>query len=251
MEKEDIEATYACIKAWGEEKSATGEGTGKRLFAFFNSGPESGASQPHRHIQFLPVEAMMEQPIDGTGTDGLAWRPLIDMIVESKSRTHMIVESKSRTQSEYRCLDELPFAHFALPLPPNPSADILHAIYLSLYRAAVSTAKAAEDTNLNGDGAQSSGPAAISHNLAMTESAMMICPRRNETAHISVDENAAGGDDGSIVESGILALNGTILAGTFMVKAEAEWNELRRNPEILVGALGTVGFGAGLGRASL
>lgn len=241
MEKEDIEATYACIKAWGEEKSATGDGTGKRLFAFFNSGPESGASQPHRHIQFLPVEAMTEQPIDGTGTDGLAWRPLIDMIMESKSRT----------QSEYRCLDELPFAHFALPLPPNPSADILHAIYLSLYRAAVLTAKAAEDTNLNGDGAQPSGPAAISHNLAMTESAMMICPRRNETAHISVDKNAAGGDDGSIVESGILALNGTILAGTFMVKAEAEWNELRRNPEILVGALGTVGFATGSGRASL
>lgn len=240
MAKEDLEATYACIKSWDEEETSDGDGTGKRLFAFFNSGPDSGASQPHRHIQFLPVEAMMEQPIDETGTDGLAWKPLIDLIMESKSQT----------QTEHRCLDQLPFAHFALPLPRNPSVDTLHAIYLSLYRDAVSIAKA-EGASIDGDGAQTSGPTAISHNLAMTESAMMICPRRNETAKISVDKNAAGGDGGSIAESGVLALNGTILAGTLMVKAEAEWNELRQNPENLVGVLGTVGYATGLGRASL
>lgn len=247
LERGDLEATYTCIKAWESgngDNSQTHDKPGKRLFAFFNSGSESGASQPHRHLQFLPVEAMAEQQqVEGSETSGSSssWRPLIDAVFESKS------------ESEYRHLDKLPFAHFALPLPPNPSADTLHAIYLSLYRAAVSTVKAADGGNVShaGDadtpgGASASGPAAISYNLAMTESAMMICPRCNETAQIYPP-----GSDDAVVGSGVIALNGTILAGTLMVKAEAEWNELRRDPEVLTGALSTVGYAPGLGRASL
>lgn len=230
LEKGDLEATYACVKTWGEAETG---GDGKRLFAFFNSGAESGASQPHRHIQFLPVEAMMQQ--DGEG-EGSAWRPLIDVAAAAAEGGG----SKSKTHPEYRWSDRLPFAHFALPLPPNPSAEQIHAIYLSLYRAAVAAAAAAEGKAHDHDPHQIDGEAAISHNLAMTESAMMICPRRNESASISLGKKGAE----EVAEAGVIALNGTILAGTLMVKAEAEWNELRRNPEVLGSVLAAIGHPA-------
>lgn len=52
----------------------------------------------------------------------------------------------------------------------------------------------------------------------MTTSGMAIVPRRNEGATI---RNSQG------VEVGSVALNGTLLAGTLMVKLEDEWNALR------------------------
>ena len=229
LEKGDLEATYACVKTW----AGAGAGAGKKLFAFFNSGEESGASQPHRHIQFLPVEAMMQQ--EGEGEERSAWKPLIDVAAEG-----------SKAHPEYRWSDRLPFAHFALPLPSNPSAETLHAIYLSLYRAAVAAAAAAEGKPHEHDPHQTDGEAVISHNLAMTESAMMICPRRNESASISLGKKGAGDE---VAGAGVIALNGTILAGTLMVKAEAEWNELRRNPEVLGSVLAAIGYPAEVARS--
>jgi ATP adenylyltransferase len=77
LEEDDVAATYAVLKAWrsdgvGEENG----GRGKRLFCFFNSGKHSGASQAHRHLQFLPEESVRE----GTGPD--VWSLLIDRITE-------------------------------------------------------------------------------------------------------------------------------------------------------------------------
>jgi ATP adenylyltransferase len=216
LEKEDLEAAYSCIKAWGEENRAN-DASPKRLFAFFNSGNESGASQPHRHLQFLPVEAMSQ-------SESGSWQPLTD-VVSSQSIS---------SASKYLRSAQVPFAHFALPLPPNPSPDTLHTIYLSLYRAGLAAAQ-----GNSGDVSQmTSGPAAISYNLAMTDSVMLICPRRNESARISVDSATSR----EVSEAGIVALNGTILAGTLMVKAEAEWDELRRHPETLKDILTAVGY---------
>lgn len=73
LEQDDLEATYACLKSWEEGQD------GKRLYAFFNSGEQSGASQPHRHLQFLPLEGMR----DGGATSG--WDLLIDLILLGKS----------------------------------------------------------------------------------------------------------------------------------------------------------------------
>jgi diadenosine tetraphosphate (Ap4A) HIT family hydrolase len=75
LEQDDLEATYACLKAWGAE------GKQKRLFAFFNSGEHSGASQPHRHLQFLPVENMRDHE------EANGWDLLIDLILEGKRCT--------------------------------------------------------------------------------------------------------------------------------------------------------------------
>ena len=219
LEKDDLEAAYACIKAWEPSDNNSNK---NRLFAFFNSGEESGASQPHRHLQFLPVEAMAQD----SGDD---WRPLIDAVAAQSP-------PPTSGSAPYRRLSQLPFAHFALPLSESPSADELHSTYLSLYRAALATSPSSSGISQN---PPTTGPAAISYNLAMTESTMMICPRSNESAQIAVDTDGSGEE---VAEAGIVALNGTILAGTLMVKAEAEWNELRRNPESLARVLAAIGF---------
>jgi ATP adenylyltransferase len=73
LEQDDLEATYACLKAWAEDDKQ------RLLFAFFNSGDHSGASQPHRHLQFLPVERMRDSP----ATD--EWSLLIDSILSRES----------------------------------------------------------------------------------------------------------------------------------------------------------------------
>ncbi|KAJ5193221.1 ATP adenylyltransferase C-terminal [Penicillium cf. viridicatum] len=196
LDKPDLEATYECLKAWNTDEDGSRSANGsssKSLFAFFNSGDDSGASQPHRHLQFLPVEAM-RQP-------------------------------------------GLPFAHFALPIPPNAPAETLHAIYITLYKAAAAATRGrtpSQDT----ESLPTQGPASISYNLAMTRSTMMICPRRQETALVPVDSAATR----DILDPGVLSLNGTILAATLMVKAESEWDSLRENPENLTQVLATIGY---------
>lgn len=70
LEESDLSAMYACLKAYQE--------SGEELFGFFNSGQHSGASQPHRHIQFLPVKSM-HLGVDPSHN----WRLLADQISES------------------------------------------------------------------------------------------------------------------------------------------------------------------------
>ncbi|PGG99441.1 hypothetical protein AJ79_08515 [Helicocarpus griseus UAMH5409] len=223
LEKDDLLATYQCLKAWQKNESGGPVVRPKRLFAFFNSGEHSGASQPHRHLQFLPVERM-EQAGDER------WKPLTD---GNSSSVRGAFDSPRSFN--------LPFACYAVDLPAEPSADELHRLYIQLYGMAVKAAQQPGDSQLtNGDEKilQTDGPAAISYNLAMTTSRMMICPRKSESAWIPIEPR----DRGETPEAGLVKLNGTILAGTLMVKAAAEWDYLRQQPGILDFVLKTVGF---------
>lgn len=253
-------ATYACLRAWGEDnhkgdehgsgempvgngEKEGGTETGKRLFAFFNSGEESGASQPHRHLQFLPVEAMR--------ADSEGWEPLIDLVSRRSD-----AQGKISTDGPFQYVPNLPFKHFALPIPPNPTPESLHEIYLSLYNAAVCSTKGTgtttttTTTNDCETETATSGPASISYNLALTLDTMLLCPRKSETARVPVDARTAR----EILDGGVVSVNGTILAGTLMVKAEAEWDVLRREPGVLgrvLGDIGFVDFGHGVQRENL
>lgn len=231
LEKEDLSATYACLKAWETRKeSSGGDDIQKRLFAFFNSGQESGASQPHRHVQFLPVENMLQSGNNDTGGN---WAPLID----TEQISSAPVGSPTRLN--------LPFACYAANLPEAPSAEFLHDLYLSLYILAVKDAHHPGETPLStspkGDPAEeeSFNRASISYNLALTTSRMIICPRRCEAAWIPLDPSLK---NDAVPELGSVKLNGTILAGTLMVKEEAEWDKLRNEPALLDMLLNTVGF---------
>ncbi|KAL1979794.1 hypothetical protein VTN96DRAFT_5179 [Rasamsonia emersonii] len=245
LEKEDLAATWACLREWEtpqEPQKQDGQSGQKkrRLFAFFNSGPDSGASQPHRHLQFLPVEDMRAQEQEQTSDSGGSWEPLIDKLSTERAIT-------TNNTLGLKQLPELPFAHFACDIPPDASAERLHEIYLKLYRAAVTATQSDRvDDSVETYGY---GPAAISYNLAMTVSTMMICPRRREHARLDdIGSSQDGSQDGAAAaaaaaaDAGLVSLNGTILAGTLMVKAENEWDELRRRPDSLNGILASVGF---------
>jgi len=62
--------------------------------------------------------------------------------------------------------------------------------------------------------------ARISYNLAMTQKAIVLCPRLNEGSDIS-------DSDGTSMDS--VALNGTLLGGTLLVKSEREFQALSSN----------------------
>ncbi|KAG9950051.1 HIT-like protein, partial [Aureobasidium melanogenum] len=202
LEQDDLAATHACLKAWEENKQ-----NGK-LFAFFNSGEHSGASQAHRHLQFLSVEEMKRDQQDAS-----SWDPLIERMLQAPAK-----EAK-----ELRTSPDLPFTHYATQLPQDPSPDTLYSTYNKLYEAAAAAVRSYISSNQN-SGLElhpfEGGSSPISYNLAMTTSTMAIVPRRREGAAI---KNSQG------VEVGSVALNGTLLAGTLMVKLEDEWDTLRND----------------------
>lgn len=118
-------------------------------------------------------------------------------------------------------------------ISPRSSSKELHQHYLSLYRAAVEAVREFNSEPAVEDKSETKDPTAavISYNLAMTVDMMAICPRRSETAPVPSSEG-----DGSV------AVNGTILAGTLMVKDQVEWASLRQDPDLLNNVLCTIGF---------
>ncbi|KAI8964057.1 HIT-like protein [Daldinia sp. FL1419] len=196
LEKEDLAATFACIQAY--------RANGRELFAFFNSGPHSGASQPHRHLQLLPVERMRDglEEVD-RGSD---WSVLAERVTESEKA--------------------LPFKVFTANIRSDMTADERHGAYLELYRNAVKAAF--PDKQPSGE-----GEAVLSYNFAMTSDSIALCPRTAEGAMI---KDKLGQD------VGVVSLNGTVLAGTTLVKNEVEWDVLREDPDQLLNVLKGIGL---------
>lgn len=215
LEDQDLEVTYSCLQLW--EAESTDE-VMSRLFAFFNSGEHSGASQNRRHLQFLPVSDMM-----GPDSQKPEWQPLIDLLMmEPLPDQPSILSNPS-----------LPFCHYAMRIPPSPDAGTLKQIYQYLYDSASNSLQSwnedcsPKQTALN----TYTGQASISYNLAMTTQAMAICPRRSETAVVPT----ANGE-------GSVAVNGTILAGTLMVKERSEWDAIRQGQVVIDEVLAEIGI---------
>jgi sulfate adenylyltransferase (ADP) / ATP adenylyltransferase len=162
----------------------------------------SVASQPHRHVQFLPVESMKR----GDGSD---WTPLYQYIASAGQSSSTGLFSHP----------EIPFAHHAAQITPEIPSAQLHERYLSLFDAALASLHKSGNTPSNGQLSRTGegGFSVMSYNLAMTTSLMMICPRRKDGGLIRRDDGSDAGDVG---------LNGTVLAGTLMVKDEEQWNLL-------------------------
>ncbi|RAL68750.1 hypothetical protein DID88_007445 [Monilinia fructigena] len=193
LEEADLGVAYECLKSYRVE--------GEELFGFFNSGDYSGASQPHRHIQFLPVESMRT----GLGQES-QWSLLSDGLSGIPA-------------------PELPFTYFAASLPVDIQPSDLHAIYIDLHQQACQLMKATSSKNLKGN-------SSISYNLGFTDKSMVLCPRVSEG--LSIQDN-----DGNTI--GSVALNGTLLAGTLLVKSETEWDAVRKDEKILVDILKAIG----------
>jgi ATP adenylyltransferase len=226
LDADDLAATHACLRAWEEEDAGPGGGDAggaapRRLIAFFNMGPASGASQPHRHVQFLPEEdvraGMPAGDGDGDGGGGASspsppWRPLIDLLEPAAGPA----EGKGGLAA--------PFVCYRAALPADPSPAELHAAYSGLLaRADAAWNEAYVNLGLHAE-------ARFSCNWAMVRGALAVCPRVAEAA----------GVDGAGAAGGHVGVNGTVLAGTVMVKRREEWDWLRGGGAALDRVLGEV-----------
>ncbi|KAI9873920.1 MAG: bifunctional AP-4-A phosphorylase/ADP sulfurylase, partial [Pleopsidium flavum] len=229
LEECDLTTAFNCLKAWASCPNQSS--VPKKLFAFFNSGLHSGASQPHRHIQFLPVEKME----DAQAAAG--WSLLSDHLLEGAPLPN--VEKclhNLDTLEPFRphSLAQLPFVHFAVALPSDSSPNDLYQRYRYLYKRAVGAYQVYAEGHPDEDlilGSADDHSAVISYNLALTTTSMVICPRRSEGAILRAGKHNRGKSLGPI------AMNATILAGTLMVKTEEEWLELRRDESKLYNLL--------------
>lgn len=132
---------------------------------------------------------------------------------------------------------KLPFATFGESLREDMTPPELRAAYLRLYSRACAAAGVGEMPGEELASLNHAPKSLISYNLAITRTAMVIAPRVAEGS-------AVVGNDGQ--EVGKLALNGTVLAGTALVKSQPEWDALRADPDQLGEILGKIGVRASL-----
>lgn len=131
-------------------------------------------------------------------------------------------------------LEKTPFVAFSETISTGTSPASLHAAYLRLYtKACQAVAQHAGATSSASDEIPTTGEAKISYNMAMTKDTIVICPRLSEGSEIKSSETSS--------PIGSLALNGTLLAGTALVKSEAEWDALKKSPSELLAVLKSIG----------
>jgi ATP adenylyltransferase len=128
----------------------------------------------------------------------------------------------------------VPFRTFAVRI--GKGLD-LYETYLRLYRRACEAVLGSEGARLvEEDVDEGRREARVDYNLAMTRDVMVIAPRLAEGEAVTVV-----GEDGVRKTLGKLAVNGTVLAGTALVKSQEEWDALRAEPEQVLEILGRIG----------
>ena len=119
--------------------------------AFYNAGPEAGASQSHKHLQLLALDSMAPLPIDS-------------------------VLRFAQTDGMVGTVPRLPFRHAYAPMdrdwtnPEKDSGASLHACYRTLLHAA----------GLSVDASPGSHTRTEPYNLLMTRRWMLLVPRSRE-----------------------------------------------------------------------
>ncbi|GAB9470286.1 5',5'''-p-1,p-4-tetraphosphate phosphorylase [Globisporangium polare] len=148
-------------------------------FAFFNCGYESGASQPHKHMQLMSYPSLK-------AFTNLDMPPLLHFINE-RLRSYPI--------NEIVHLPELPFLHFLHRIDLNAdtesqaAADHLHAIYEKVRREMNALAYPADHAEERATNASEQLP--VAYNLLMTNSFLFVIPRRRQSV-AGIEVNSIG-----------------------------------------------------------
>lgn len=130
---------------------------------FFNGGTIAGASQPHKHLQLVPL------PLADAGP-AVPVEPLLAPVLAA-------------APGEPRTLPGFPFRHAALRLAGAPTAVELDRAYRTLLAAA----RLVEP----GETSRPDARPAMPYNLLLTRRWMLIVPRSRERAH-GIGVNALG-----------------------------------------------------------
>ncbi|KAG8871649.1 bifunctional AP-4-A phosphorylase/ADP sulfurylase [Tulasnella sp. 332] len=176
------------------------KGKGRSFLMFFNCGGPSGASQDHKHIQFLPLD-------DPTG-------PPMEKLAQSKR-----LESHGKAFS----ISSLPYANHIVRLPdylPTTASeeitDVLAQAYIRLLDLTI-------ETFMHQSNNEHRGPTA--YNVLMTLQHLHLIPRSRAEYRMP---NAQ-----------LLPINSLGFAGMLMVKSEAEGEEVREEGVLkMLGAVG-------------
>ncbi|EEU39728.1 uncharacterized protein NECHADRAFT_39463 [Fusarium vanettenii 77-13-4] len=211
LERDDFAAVRACID--GYDNADGGDG----LFTFFNSGEFSGASQAHRHIQMIPISRMK----DGLGP-GSPWSVIADKLTVKDKQFGTIVA-------------KLPFTAIARNIS-GMDADQLHSTYLNMYQKGCMVEATITRHPKHDNEPSLKGPSRISYNLAMTKDTMVLLPRLSDKIHLQDAEGKPFGIK--------LSVNGTILAGTVLVKEERDYQIIQKFPGALKRGLERIGVPA-------
>ena len=148
----DLAAVHAVLDAWpgpeGEERERG------RLYGFFNSGAHSGASQPHRHVQFLPLPPLAERelPFDAA---------------PAPTRTPTPAPTTVWTHPG------MPFVSFCIRFSTNTAEEFVLAYQTLLARVE----EAAGGASSEGGGEKGVG---VSYNMGVTREWMVLAPRTSE-----------------------------------------------------------------------
>ncbi|RSM17790.1 hypothetical protein CDV31_003397 [Fusarium ambrosium] len=208
LEKDDFAAIRACIDAYDNPDGGDG------LFTFFNSGEFSGASQAHRHVQMIPISRMK----DGLGPDS-PWSVVADMLTVKDKQFGTITA-------------HLPFTVVARNISGMDS-DQLHRTYLDMYQKGCMVEATVTLHPKHEIEPPLEGPSRISYNLAMTKDTMVLLPRLSDKIHLEDAEEKPLGVK--------LSVNGTILAGTVLVKEEHDYRVIQKFPRALKRGLERIG----------
>lgn len=127
---------------------------------------------------------------------------------------------------------KLPFVHYAVRLEAGLDSRAIYAKYLLLMRAALASINGGLDLDIINSVRiiDEERKTTFSYNLAMTTDVIAIMPRKAESAAISSSNERS------------IFVNGTVLAGTMMVREEDDWLQLRREPEFLSEVLDKIAF---------
>jgi ATP adenylyltransferase len=139
---EDFNALWTCL---GEYPS----------LGFYNGGTQAGASQPHKHLQLVPLPLYQ-------GHSGIPFDPIYDHAPRITGPHH---------------LEQLPFRHCWSALPvglvedPSSAAGLTRSLYLKMLKSV------GIDSLKDTDGEYQSAP----YNLLMTRDWMLLVPRAQES----------------------------------------------------------------------
>ncbi|KAK6344371.1 bifunctional AP-4-A phosphorylase/ADP sulfurylase [Orbilia brochopaga] len=255
----DFSAVLAVLREWdavpaGDSEEGDEARRQNCLYGFFNSGANSGASQPHRHVQFLPLaldELSSLWPTQMFATDATL-----------ESETGVAVGTVADV--DVRWQNRVSYKHYFVRIPPSCSSEHLYRLYTTLLTLSAhtlshptlptSTIVQEVDTLLQNDRDTSSrwpadAPVEFSYNLAFSGDWLGILPRTHETVYVLPPETDSGVVlDGVVIHCPGLNLNGTVLAGMMLVRTRVEMDAVLADVGVVSRALAGIGVPQGIVR---
>ena len=178
---------------------------------FYNSGPASGSSQDHKHLQVFPLPPQFE--------------PFQTFLCGNQP--HFIPDQHTEPLQS----PEVSFAHFVLPLPESSSdvdEDLLAMSYFALLQRSLSFFQdwLGERPDLK-----------RSYNFLMTKKWLCVVPRSHESANIKEEQEQGERDSKFDVD-----INSAGYAGLLLVKSQESYDALLDDPAVIDKLMLACGF---------